>query len=162
MNQKSLTKLSKALKSGLLLQFPEWRKYVEFAESDFNNGKYSSFYIEIPSPIDKKYRLSILDRGDCVEVGFYDGHPPGPAERQIICEKGFEDEDVEEVVNFVREIVEEKFVVGREELGRFFSWLLASKAAPPQFIETNKLEKRRNKLVSITSWKGSYNWEQEK
>ena len=158
MNKKSLTKLSETLKSELLAQFPEWQKYVEIFESHFNSGKFSSLYVEIPSPIDENCFLSISDRDYCVEIGFYDGNPPGPAERQIGCSEGFEDEDVAEVIEFIKEIIDEKIVAGRE---RMF-WLFGNKAAPPQFIETIGLDKKRKKLVSICSWKGKFNRKIEK
>jgi len=37
-----------------------------------------------------KCYLSILARGDCIEVSFNDGDPPGGAESQRICEEGTE------------------------------------------------------------------------
>lgn len=156
MRQKSFTKLSEILLSQLSGQFPEWQKHLEIAESDFNNGKYSSLYIEVPSPLDKSRFLSILDRGDCIEVGFDDGgRPAGPAERQIICNEGSETECVARTIEFVKEIIDEQTVLGRELL----FWPLKNKAAPPSFIGISELEKKN--LVSIRSWKGNCDWELE-
>jgi hypothetical protein len=158
MNQPSFTELSKVLISQLLVQFPEWQKYIEIAKSDFNNGKCSSLYVEIPSPTDENCFLSILDRDDCIEVGFYDGNSPGPAEKQIICQQGSEVKDVAESIDFIKEILEENFVVGRE----YLYWHFGNKPAPPQFIETTKLEEKRKNLVRVRSWNSKYNWELDK
>lgn len=158
MNQTSLTELSEILKSQLFAKFPEWQKCAEIVESDFNIEESSSLYFQIPSPVNKNCFLSILERGDCIEVSFSDGNSMGTSERQIICEKGVEIECVAAAIDFIEEIIDEKVVIGRECL----SWLFGSKDAPSCFIETNELAKKRKKLVSISSWKGKYNWELEK
>jgi hypothetical protein len=156
MQRESLTELSKLLKSELLAEFPEWQKHIAAAKSKANAGSFSTLYIKIPCPADETRFLSISDRGDCLEIGFYDGDPPGPAESQIHCCTGAAAKCVAEAIDFVKEITEEKFVAGRERMW----WFFGNKLAPPQFVEAQESEKK--KLVRVRSWKGDYDREIEK
>ena len=53
-----------------------------------------------------KCYLSILARGDCIEVSFNDGDPPGGAESQRICEEGMERNRRKEKTAYQRSLLE--------------------------------------------------------
>jgi hypothetical protein len=155
MNGEPLTELSEVLWRHLFTRFPEWREYAEIVESEASE-ELRSLYVRVYSPADEKSYLSILERGDCIEVSFSDGDPPGAAESQILCEEGSESSCVEAVLEFIQEIIDEKIVIGRERS----TWLTGHKALPPQFIASREIEGKRRRLVSVRSWKGQFDWEQ--
>ena len=154
MNKEPLSALSEILWRQVFTRFPEWQEYAEIVDSEAG-GNYKSLYLRVHSPADESY-LSILERDDCIEVSFSDGDPPGGAERQMVCEEGSESLCVGAVIDFIQEIIDEKVVIGRERS----SWLTRHKPLPPHFIATTEIEANRKWLVSVSSWKGRYNWEQ--
>ena len=157
MNTESLTELSSVLWRQVFTRFPEWQEYAEIVESEASNDL-ESLYVRVRSSADEQSYLSILERGDCIEVSFSDGHPPGGAESLIICDEGLESSCVEAALEFIREIIDEKVVIWRERS----TWLTGHKPLPPQFIASTEIEAKRGRVVSIRSWKGRYNWEQER
>src|SRR5215210_7177317 len=155
MIREPLTELSEILWRRLFTRFPEWQEYAEIVESEASDDL-KSLYVRVYSPADEQSYLSILERGDCIEVSFGDGDPPGGTERQIICEEGSESLCVESVIEFIREIIDEKVVIGRERS----TWLTGHKPLPPQFLASREIEGKRRRLLSTRSWKGRYDWEQ--
>jgi hypothetical protein len=155
MNREPLTELSEMLRQHVFTRFPEWRDLAEIVGSEASDDL-KSLYVRVYSPADEQSYLSILERGDCIEVSFSDGDPPGGAEIQLICEQGAERFCVEAVIEFIQEIIDEKVVIGRERS----VWLTGHKPLPPQFIASTEIEAKRRRLVSVHSWKGRYNWEQ--
>ena len=155
MNREPLTELSEILWRQLFTRFPEWQQYAEIVESEASDDL-KSLYVQVQSPADEQSYLSILERDDCIEVSFSDGDPPGGAERQIVCEEGSERLCVEAVMKLIEEIIDEKSVIGRERS----TWLTGHKPLPPQFIPSAEIQAKRERLVSVRSWKGTYNWEQ--
>jgi hypothetical protein len=139
----------------LFTRFPEWREYAEIVESEARDD-YRSLCVRLHSPADEKSYLSILERDDRIEVSLSDGDPPGGAERQVVCEEGSGSLCVEAVIDFVQEIIDEKVVIGRERS----SWPSGHKPLPPQFIASIEIEAKGKRLVSVSSWKGTYDWEQ--
>ena len=156
-NTESLTELSGVLWWQVFTRFPEWQEYAEIVESEASNDL-ESLYVRVRSSADEQSYLSILERGDCIEVSFSDGHPPGGAESEIICDEGLESSCVEAALEFIQEIIDEKVVIGRERS----TWLTGHKPLPPQFIISTEIEAKLGRVVSIRSWKGRYNWEQER
>lgn len=152
-NRESLTELSEILWREVFTRFPEWQEYAEIVESEASDDLK---YVRVYSPADEQSYLSILERGDCIEVSFGDGDPPGGAESQIICEEGSESLCFESVIEFIREIIDEKVVIGRERS----TWLTGHKPLPPQFLASREIEGKRRRLLSVRSWKGRYDWEQ--
>lgn len=86
--------------------------------------------MRVYSPADEKSYLSILERGDSIEVSFNDGDPPGGAESQRICEEGTESSCVEAALEFIQEIIDEKVVIERERS----TWLTGCKPLPPHSL----------------------------
>ena len=155
MNSEPLTELSEILSWQVFTRFPEWQQYAEIVESEASDN-YKSLYLRVYSPADRESYLSISESDDCIEVSFSDGDPPGGAERQIVCEEGSERLCVEAVMKLIEEIIDEKSVIGRERS----SWLSGHKPLPPQFIPSAEIHAKRERLVSVRFWKGTYNWEQ--
>jgi hypothetical protein len=93
-----------------------------------------SLYVRVYSPADEQGYLSILERDDCIEIGFSDRDPPGGAENQILCEEGSESLGVAAAIEYVQEIIDEKVVIGRERS----TWLTGHKPLPPQFLAPSK------------------------
>ena len=155
MNRELLTELSEILWRRLFARFPEWQEYAEIVESEASDDL-KSLYVRVHSPADEQSYLSILERADCIEVSFSDGDPPGGAESQIICEEESESSCVEAALEFIKEIIDEKVVIGRERS----TWLTGHKPLPPQFIASREIEGKRRELVSVRSWKGQFAWEQ--
>jgi hypothetical protein len=155
MNREPLTELSEILWRQVFTRFPEWQDHAESVESETSDDL-KSLYVRVHSPADEKCYLSILERDDCIEVSFSDGDPPGGAERLIVCEEGAESLCVAAVIEFIQEIINEEVVIGRERS----TWLTGYKPSPPQFIASTEIEGKRKRLVSVGSWKGSYNWTQ--
>src|SRR5829696_8958729 len=149
MNREPLTELSEILWRRLFTRFPEWQEYAEIVESEASDDL-KSVHVRVQSPADEQSYLSILERGDCIEVGFSDGDPPGGAESLIICEEGSESLCVESAIEFVQDIIDEKIVIRRERS----TWLTGHKPLPPQFIASTEIEAKRRSLVSARSWKG--------
>jgi hypothetical protein len=89
MDQESLTPLSMILLQSLRDRFPEWEPFMEAVESESENGK-GCLDFRIPAPSDDGRFISVRERGDCIEVGFSDGEPPGGAERLLIGAPGEE------------------------------------------------------------------------
>ena len=157
MNTESLTHLSKILWQQLSAQFPKWQRYAETVEVEYetNGADNQRLYVRVASPADEKCYLSVLERGDCIEISFSDGKPPGGAEAQIICDGGAEDSGVEAAIEFIQKIVDERIVIGR---GRSL-WFTGFIPSSPSFMEADEVEGKRKKLVSVRSWKGNYNWD---
>jgi hypothetical protein len=155
MNREPLTELSEMLWWHIFTRFPEWQDHAEIVESE-SNDDVKSLYVVVRSPADEQCYLSILEGGDCIEVSFSDGDPPGGAESLIICEEGSEGPCVESALDFIQEIIDERIVIGRERS----TWLTGHKPLPPQFIASSEIEAKRRKLASVRSWNGRYNWKQ--
>ena len=147
-----LTTLSTVLLKSLIDRFPEWHVYVEDMESESEKSK-RSLCVRVPSPFDANRFIAIRERGDCIEVSFNDGKPPGGAERLFICEPNDEEQCVAAAMQFVEQLTDEKIVIARKSL----SWLFG-KVLPPSFIAANEIEMKKG-LVNIVSWRGAYDME---
>jgi hypothetical protein len=152
MDQESLTPLSSILSRTLRARFHEWEPYIEAVEAESgNNEQYLDF--RIPAPNDETHFLSIRERGDCIEVCFSDGRPPGGAERLLICEPGEERQCVNAALEFIVKIIEEKVVVARES-----SSLVRGRTLPPSFMNAKELPSKKG-LVNVVSWRGTHDME---
>ena len=149
MDKESLTPLSRILSEKFNDAFPEWAQYVEMVKSEGGDSE-KSLDVRIPSLIDGRY-ISIRERGDCIEVCFSDGRPPGGAERLLICERGTEMQCVAASIQLMKEIVDEELVIVRERS----SPLLGGNALPPTFVTSNEILRRKRPL-SVVSWRGKY------
>ena len=147
MDQESLTMLSMILLQSLRDRFPEWEPFMDAVESESENGK-RCLDFRIPGPSDDGRFISMRERGDCIEVGFSDGEPPGGAEHLLIGGPGEEGQLVEAAVEFAEQIIDEKIFIGREA-----SWLRKS-GLPPSFMTAEDLP--RKKLLKVVSWRGTY------
>jgi len=147
LDQESLTTLSMILLQILEDRFPEWEPFMEAVESESENDK-RCLDFRIPAPSDDGRFISVRERGDCIEVGFSDGEPPGGTERLLIGDRGEERLLVEAAIEFVEQIIDEKIFIGREA-----SWLWHS-AMPPTFMTAEELP--RKKLLKVVSWHGTY------
>jgi hypothetical protein len=143
-----LTELSKTLYRKLFNAFPEWQKHAEIVDADYDINQ-KSLYLKIPSPVNERHFLSILERGDCIEVAFSNENPSTAAEAQILCEPDNGILCVEAVIEFVEEIVNEEIVIGQ----RHTSWLSRRKLL--RFINRTEIEKK--KFAEIYSWRGKFN-----
>jgi hypothetical protein len=146
--EKLLTELSKTLYRKLFNEFPEWQKYAEIVDADYDINQ-KSLYLKIPAPVDERHFLSILERGDCIEVAFSNENPSTAAEAQILCEQDNDILCVEAVIQFVRKIVNEEIVIGQ----RHASWLSRRKLL--SFIKRAKTDEK--KFAKIYSWRGNFN-----
>ncbi|MDQ3798268.1 MAG: hypothetical protein M3384_02355 [Acidobacteriota bacterium] len=148
MEDELLSELSGILSRKLFAAFPEWRKYAEIVDADYDINR-KSLYLKIPSPADERHSLSILERGDCIEVGFSDGNPMTAAESQIICERNNDSLCVEAAIEFVEKIINEEILIGHKRA----SWLSGNKLL--SFI--NRAEANKKKFARIYSWRGNFN-----
>jgi hypothetical protein len=148
MGEKLLTELSKILDRKLFAGFPEWKKYAEIVEADYDINQ-KSLYLKIPSTINDRHFLSILERGDCIEIGYCDGNPLALIEKQILCESDSDSLCVEAAIEFVEKIVNEEIVIGRKSA----SWWSGNNLL--SFI--NRAEIKEKKFARIYSWQGNFN-----
>jgi hypothetical protein len=102
--------------------------------------------VRVYSPADEQSYLSILERGDCIEVSISDGDSSGGAASQIICEEGSESLCVA-AIEVVQEIMDEKVDIGRERS----TWLTGYKPLPPQYLALTEIERKRSRLIRIGS-----------
>jgi hypothetical protein len=147
MEKEDLTELSKILYERLFNRFPEWQKYVEFLNSEYEIGK-KSLFITIPSPVNKKHFLSILERGDCIEISYSDGNPQNASEYQTTGEQNL---CVKSAVDFVEDVIGEKFIVGQKKS----FWGLGNKLLSLDFIYSTDFQDK--KFVNTYSWQGNFN-----
>jgi hypothetical protein len=68
--------------------------------------------------------------------------------------RGEEEECVAAGVQFVEQLTDEEIVIARE----VSSWLLGRKMLPPSFISTKEIQSKKG-LVSVVSWRGTYDME---
>jgi hypothetical protein len=155
MNTDSLTHLSKIVWRKLFAKYPEWERFAETVVPDYEpeESKVRSLYLRVLSPADENCCLSVLERGDCIEIAFSDGRPPGGAERQIICDENSEGQCVNEAIEFIEDILNERVVLCRERATWPFRWW------PPSFLDANEIESKKKRPVSIRSWRGTFNKE---
>jgi hypothetical protein len=142
--EKLLTEFSKILYRELLAVFPEWQNHTEIVVSDYDINQ-KSLCLQIPSPANDHCFLSVLERGDCIEVGFSDGNPSTAAEKQLGGEE-FSDA-VEGAIEFIREIVDEKVLIAQNHRSWSENKLLS-------FINRAEIEKK--KFARIYSWRGNF------
>ncbi|HEX8737073.1 MAG TPA: hypothetical protein VF721_17205 [Pyrinomonadaceae bacterium] len=151
MEEKTLTELSKILDRKLFASFPEWEKYAEFDDAEYDVNQ-KSLGLKIPSPATDRHFLLILERGDCIEVSFHDGNLGMIAERQMMCGQNNDNFCVEAAIEFLEEIVSEKVLIAKNH-SSWLSRLIESKSL--SFIKPAEIEEK--KFARIYSWQGNFN-----
>jgi hypothetical protein len=117
-HHKDLNATSRLLLDVLLAEFPAWKDFVEaYGLDDDAEAEPGSIRVVVPSPAHPGHSLSIAVRGNFVEVAYSDARPPGPAEQIILVPDGKVEAGCFGVLNFVRDVIEERHLVVREPLG---------------------------------------------
>lgn len=94
--------------------YPWAEQFHEYA--DDREAEPGSVCYVIPVPGRPNHTLSLLQRGDTIEVAYDDGVPPGPAEAQFIAGPAEEADDVGNAFDFVDDIFAGRVTAVREPL----------------------------------------------
>jgi hypothetical protein len=148
MENKDLTELSRILYEQLFTSFPDWEKYAEFSIGE-NDTEKQSLYVVIPSPANENHCILIEERGDCIEIAYSNGNPQMNAERQLMGTKDIF--CVENAIEFIEEVIDEKIVVGQDRGFR----IVGNKLLPLRFMSLEEAKDKRP--VNVYSWQGNFN-----
>jgi hypothetical protein len=117
-SHEDLNARSRLLLDVLLAEFPAWTSCVEeYGPANDAEAEPGSICLVVHSPAHPRHSLSIAVRGNFVEVAYSDARPPGPAEQIILVPDGEVEAGCFAVLNFVRDVIEERQLVVREPLG---------------------------------------------
>lgn len=134
----------------ILRVFPEWTSALKYTDEGDGTGDCS--FCLVP-PVHPTHRLSVVTRGNSVEVRYDDAEPPGPAEKLFVHLDKQPMEVAEAVVGFVRDVMSGRVVVVRERLPRFGRWLRGDCVSMASFRTVDELERTRpGKVVALYSW----------
>jgi hypothetical protein len=91
---------------------------------------------------------------DEVQIHYYDGEPPGAAERLFTWDESDAVSALEEIARFVEDLLTARIVVVRERLPRFLSWLRGRDCdSLPWFVHTEELGQwKPHKIKAVYSW----------
>lgn len=134
----------------ILRVFPGWTSALEYTGEGDGTGDCSFCLV---SPVHLSHRLSVVTRGNSVEVRYDDAEPPGPAEKLFVHLDQHPAEVAEAVVGFVRDVMSCRVVVVRERLPRFVRWLRRDCVSIASFRTVDELERGQpGKVVAVYSW----------
>ena len=106
------------------------------------------------SPAYHNHELSVVTRGNSVEVRYDNGEPPGPAET-LFVDLDKDPEGVAQDVNkFVGDVITGRVVVVREPLGIFSRWLRRDRRSLARFQSAEDVQRAAaNRYSAVYSWR---------
>ena len=140
-----LCKLSRIIYNDVIHRFPDWEQFAMDVECDYDPNL-RCLWIKVPSLGSPGYYLSLLERGDCVEISFGEEAPPNIAEQQL------DENSSEDILNFLKSVVSERLAIARETR----SWKNLFLGDSLGFISTDQIDQKR--FEEIISWNGTYNF----
>ena len=145
-----LNQFSQQIGDALFKRFPDWRNYARVDENE-NRDEGGILYVEIPVPLESNLSgpLYILTANEEVVVGFDSDHN----HFEDLRESGGSDSSIQEVLDFIVDILEEKVVA--------VSWWAGSSLRGATIIPSSSKPEPSEHIhsfdrVRIRSWKGTH------